>query len=221
MYKSIILLLFPCLLACSGNRTLSESTSQKSRHPSEKMKYEKLEKGFYRDSIGGLFIKTQSLLRPPEEYGPDFYRPVPAIDIPTYERLCTQGWYAKDKDSVYVVHGTTDGLHIWTLKDADAATFECMNYRWGKDKNYVFQNGVILNGMNPKNAIVIDADSNGFFNMLKDDDQLFYGSTEVFDVDVNSFYCIRTDTSLIYQDKNSIYEKNYFLTRDEKYKRRK
>lgn len=160
-------------------------------------------------------------MRPPEEYGPDFYRPVPNIHIPTFELLCSQGWYAKDKDSVYIIHGMTDGKHIWVLKNADASSFECINYRWGKDKNYVFENGAILSGMNPRAMIIVDADSNGYFQMVKDEDQIFFGHIEIAGIDVNSFNCIRKDSTIIYQDKYWLYDQKYFLNYEEKYRTKK
>lgn len=221
MTKSLFAVLVLFLLGCarhhdSSNLQLTESIVQ-----NDTLKYEKLEKEFYRGPNGGLFIKARSLDHPPEEYGHDFYRPVPNIHIPTFELLCSQGWYAKDKDSVYIVHSMTDGEHIWVLEKADASTFECINYRWGKDINYVFENGIILTGMNPHTMKILDADSDGFFQLVKDEDQLFYGHKEITGIDISSFTCTRKDSMNIYQDKYWIYDPKYFLNQEEKYRTKK
>ena len=182
--------------------------------------FKTLEKSFYKGSDGKLYIKTQSLISPPEEYGPDFYREVPAIDIASFELLCNEGWYAKDKDSVYIVHGMTDGKHIWVVIEADAKSFECISYRWGKDNNHVFENGKVLQGLNPDSLIVIDADyseyGGGYFEIVKDNDQVFYNQMEITGVDVESFKCIRTDSSVMYQDRNWLYNEDYFPNLDKK-----
>ncbi len=221
MTKFLLPFLVSFLLGCAYRQGTSKNPLTELRVQNDTLKYIKIDKGFYRGPSGSLFIKTQSLIHPPEEYGPDFYRPVPNIHIPTFELLCSQGWYAKDKDSVYIVHSMTDGTHIWILEKADATTFECINYRWGKDKNYVFENGIILTGMNPHTMNILDADSNGFFHMVKDEDQLFYGHKEITGIDINSFTCTRKDSTNIYQDTYWIYDPKYFLNQEDKYRTKK
>lgn len=178
-------------------------------------------KGFFKGSDGLFYIETRGLKKPPEEYGPVFYREVPEIDIPTFELLCTQGWYARDKNRVYMDHTMTDGRHIYVLEQADAATFTCIWYRWGKDKNHVFENGIILEGMNPSTMTIIDATTEGSFSLVKDEDQVFFGYTEIKDADAASFQCTRTGTSVIYSDKNWIYEEAYFLNQDAQYRKKR
>lgn len=178
-------------------------------------------KGFFRGSDGLLYIQTRGLRNPPEEYGPEFYRQVPDIDIPTFEPLCAQGWYARDRNRVYMDHTMSDGRHIFELKQADAATFTCIWYRWGKDKNQVYENGIILEGMNPRTMTIVDATSSGSFNMVKDEDQVFFNHTEIKDADVSSFQCTRTDTSVIYSDKNWIYEDAYFYNPNPQYRKKR
>ena len=111
--------------------------------------YEDLKNGFYRGSNGLLYIQTQSLISPPENYGPDFYRKVPDIDLETYESHGSLG-YSKDKNHVYYIRATTDGKFIDVLDEADVASFEMIdNYRLAKDKNFVFEYGQIVKGMDP------------------------------------------------------------------------
>lgn len=178
-------------------------------------------KGFFKGSDGQLYIQTRGLKNPPEEYGPMFYREVPEIDIATFEPLCSQGWYARDKNRVYIDHTMTDGRHIYVLKEADAATFTCLWYRWGKDKNYVYENGIILEGLNPRTMTIVDATADGSFSLVKDEDQVFYGYTEIKEADAPSFQCTRTDTSVIYSDKNWIYEEAYFLNPKPAYRKKR
>ena len=212
------------LMGCANtNKPFQDiSGSNNLNEPQDSLSYKKLEKRFYRGSDGKLYIKTQSLISPPEEYGPDFYRAVPDIDVPSFELLCHEGWYAKDKDSVYIVHGMTDGKHIWVVDEADAKTFVCISYRWGKDNSHVFQNGTVLKGLNPNSLIIIDADSSeyggGYFQMVKDDDQVFYDRTEIMGLHVESFKCVRTDSSVMYQDRNWLYTEDYFPNMDPKNK---
>lgn len=178
-------------------------------------------KGFFRGSDGLLYIQTRGLRKPPEEYGPAFYREIPEIDIPTFEPLCAQGWYARDKNRVYMDHTMTDGRHIYVLEQADAATFICLWYRWGKDKNYVYENGIILEGMNPRTMTIVDATAGGSFSLVKDEDQVFYGHNEVKDADAASFQCTRTESSVIYSDKNWIYEEAYFFNPNAQYRKKR
>jgi hypothetical protein len=221
MTKSLLFFLILFFLGCAYHQDMTNNHVSESQVTEDTLKYKKLEKGFYHGPDGGLFIKTQSLISPPEEYGPDFYRPVPSIHIPTFELLCSQGWYAKDKDSVYVIDGRSDGKHIGVLENADASSFECINYRWGKDNNNVFENGIILQGLNPHSMIIVDADSSGFFQMVKDEDQVFFGHREISGIDVNSFNCERKDSTIIYQDKFWLYDKKYFLNPSDEYKTKK
>lgn len=89
------------------------------------------------------------------------------------------------------------------------------------DKRYVFFNGLLLVGMNPQTIQIVDADASGQFSMIKDEDQLFWGHREIQGVDVASFTCERTDTSITYQDKNWIYELDYFQYRNEENRKKK
>ena len=106
--------------------------------------YKKLEKRFYRGSDGNLYIKTRGLISPPENEGPAFYKEVPDIDVASYEQF---SYYAKDKNHVYIDDGTTDGRFINLLEKIDVTSFEVAWYRWGKDKDHVYNNGNLVEGL--------------------------------------------------------------------------
>jgi len=183
----------------------------------KRIDYLSLEKGFYKGSDGNLYIKTRGLIDPPEEYSADFYRLVPEIDIESFRLLGNGDYYAMDNNHVYKVYSTTDGEFIKILEDADPGTFEVIGYRWGKDKNFVYENGVKIN-LNPNYLSILcpTVYSNDFtsFEIVKDNERVYYFRTEVKDIDVKSFECITKDSTIIYQDKNWIYPRAFFESTD-------
>ncbi|HET6991632.1 MAG TPA: DKNYY domain-containing protein [Bacteroidia bacterium] len=185
--------------------------------------YKELEKGFYLGADGKMYIKTAGILDPEkgEGDGPSFFREVPTIDTATFQNLGEEGWYAKDSKNVYIDHFMTDGRHIWLLKEADVSTFQVIGYRWGKDRNHVFENGILLEGMNPDSMQVLCPDTTAynqvFFSMVKDNDQVFYDYDEMKGVDAPTFECVvNPDSTISYRDKNWIYNKDYFPNAEEK-----
>ena len=110
------------------------------------VEYRAISNVFYQGNDGKIYIKTRSLIRPPEEFGPNFYREVPVLDVGSYVNL-PGGYYAKDKFNVYEYRGTTDGKFITTIEEADVKTFSVIGFRLGRDKNHVFYNGEIVEGI--------------------------------------------------------------------------
>jgi hypothetical protein len=109
-----------------------------------KMSYKDLGKGFFEGSDGLMYLKTQALKKPPEEYGKPFYRMVPRVDLATYQ-LLEGGGYAKDKHRVYLLRSTTDGEFIEVLQDADVATFKVLGpYTYARDKQHYYEQGRIV-----------------------------------------------------------------------------
>jgi hypothetical protein len=194
-----------------------DTVEQENKIPNEQiiLTYKKLKKGFYRGSDRNLYIITRGLISPPENYGPEFYKKVHDIDVASYEKY---DYYAKDKNHVYIDDGTTDGRFIKELAEVDVSTFQVIWYRWCKDKNHVFYNGKLLKGLRADSLEILCANNteNGYpFKMVKDNDQVFYGTTELKDVDVPSFECHRSGSAITYSDVNWIYKEGYFLNMDE------
>jgi hypothetical protein len=109
---------------------------------------------FYRSEQGQLFYRT---FADREINGVDtlvsveyFNGKLPQdIDPLTFEAL--DGWYAKDKNSVFYYRPTSGGMYISKLNKADSKTFKVINghYRLGMDKNYVFDETTIIEGFKP------------------------------------------------------------------------
>ncbi|AEA43868.1 DKNYY domain-containing protein [Fluviicola taffensis] len=113
--------------------------------------YTALDHQFFRGDDGKLYIQTEQLINPPENYGPRFYRQVPDIDVSTYQELNANSDYKKDKNCIYWEYGTTDGTFIKLVK-ADLETFQVIEFGLGKDKKHVFFHGEIVEGLNPKSV---------------------------------------------------------------------
>ena len=109
---------------------------------------------------------------------------------------------------IYIDHSMSDGRHIWVLDSADVNSFQTIGYRWGKDKNHVFEHGIILEGLNADEMCMLcpDTSANGqvFITVVKDKNHVFYGQKEILAVDVPTFECIKSDSSILYRDKNGL-----------------
>jgi hypothetical protein len=189
---------------------------------SQSNKYKSVGKGFYTGPDQKMYIQTAAVLDggKGDGSGPLFFREVPAVDVATFELLGQEQWYARDKNHVYIYHFMTDGQHLSLLEEADAASFKSIGYRWGKDKNHVFENGIVLEGLHPDSMIILCPDTTEFgqvfFEMVKDRHQLFCGYDLMTGTDVESFECFRQDSVIRYRDKNWIYNEHYFPNREEK-----
>jgi len=180
-----------------------------------------------RASDGKMYINTAAVNDggKGDGTGPPFYREVPEIDVSTFINLGQEGWYAKDAKHVYIDHFMTDSRHLWLLEEADAATFQSIGYRWGKDKNHVFENGIMLEGLHPDSMIILCPETTKynqvFFSMVKDRDQVFCGYTEMKCMDAKTFECIASDSIITYRDKNWVYNEHYFPNMEEKNRRKR
>lgn len=164
--------------------------------------YEKLEKGFYKGKKDGkLYIKTGPIIDTVKKdksirmvY---FYSQVPDIDISTYVRLQQAGYYAKDKNHVYIWESIPNqGEHAFLLDGADPLTFQAIGYRWGKDTSRVFYENMPLKGLNPSETVPVCAEeldsSLSYIDFIRDNDQLFYKNQEIIvpeTIDISLIYC--------------------------------
>ena len=218
MRKNQILLgvLFFVLFGC---HTIDSSTqkSDKSTIDHQNKKFEKISNQFYKDDQGKIYVKTRSLINPPEDYGNEFYREVPIADYKSYKRL-SGNYYAKDKLHVYKVWANTNGKYIEILNEADPKTFEVIFYRLGKDKNHVFYNGKIIPELNVDSLTVlcqkISDESTTAYGLMKDHQHVFYQNKKMKGIDAKSFECIQQKPGVLYQDKNWIYKNGYFTSMD-------
>ncbi|MFH2141071.1 MAG: DKNYY domain-containing protein [Bacteroidota bacterium] len=211
-YQILYFILFIFIFSCGQNNSAYKHNSTI---------YKELSKGFYFGSDNKMYIQTATVADEGKGEGSDpvFFREVPDIDTATFENLGQEGWYAKDCKNVYIDHFMTDGRHLWLLDSADAVSFESIGYRWGKDKNYVFENGIILEGLDPDSMIILCPETTEFkqvfFSMVKDSRQVFYGYDPMAGVDALTFECICSDSTVYYRDKNWIYNEHYFPNMDE------
>ena len=120
---------------------------------------------FYKGSDGHLYQKTMGAK---EVIGSDtlvdfiyFNGMIPQdLDPLTFEEL--NGWFAKDKKSVYLYRPLSGGMFIEKLDSADVRTFKIIegDYSYAMDKNHVFSESSILPGLNPS-ILKIEKDSTG------------------------------------------------------------
>ncbi len=176
--------------------------------------YKNLGKGFYLGLDNKMYIKTSSINLETGDLEKSFFREVPNIDVETFNYVGLENWYAKDKNNVYISHFMSDGGHISILKEADVKTFQSIGYRWGKDINFVYESGVILDGMKPDSLVIFCPDTSLtgilFFSMVKDNDQVFWNTNEIKNIDFNTFNCFIKNDSIFYKDNDWIYNSNYF-----------
>lgn len=138
VYKDTLRFYYYTPMADGGNISIGQAST-----------FIELEKGFYRGSDGLLYIKTQSLINPPEEYDTSFYRAVPEIDVSSYQGNVCEG-YGMDKNHVFYCKNTTSGTNIKLLAEADRNTFLMINpYNLSKDKDHVFYYERVVVGLDP------------------------------------------------------------------------
>lgn len=216
MRKSILALLILVFVSCANNKTNSEQSASILSDEKKPVEYKKLSNVFYKGSDGGIYIKTRSLIKPPEEEGPPFYRKVPVENYESYEDI--SGYYAKDKFNVYRDWSTTDGRFIAIIEEADVETFSEIEYRLGMDKSHVFYNGKIVDGIDVYSLEILCSNPNtdflSSFGLYKDSRNVYYNKWKMETIDVASFECISKDSVIIYQDKNWVYKDDYFPDMD-------
>lgn len=216
MIRPILFLLVFLLYSC-GNSKKVHNEHAEDNNKNDTLEYKALSNVFYQGNDGKIYIKTRTLRRPPEEYGPDFYREVPVVDVESYVRMAG-GYYAKDKFNVYRYWGTTDGEFIAVIEEADVKTFSVISFQFGRDKNLVFYNGNIVEGIDVNSLVILcDNPSSNFFSsysLIKDSKSVYYKKWKIETIDVESFECICEDSTIIYQDKDWIYDDDYFLSMD-------
>lgn len=166
--------------------------------------YELVDKGFYKGKKDGkLYIKTGPISDTSNsDKGQSislvyFYSQVPDIDISSYTKLMHAGYYAVDKNHVYIWESIPNaGETAYILDGADPATFEAIGYRWGKDSKKVYYQNLALKGINPSEATPICAEEMDssliYIDFIRDNDQLFYKNQEIqlpSGMDVTKLYC--------------------------------
>lgn len=213
MIKPILFLLVCLLCSCSGSKKISHEHAEKRNMQNDTLYYKKVSNVFYKGSDGKMYIQTQSLRRPPEEYGPVFYREVPVADVKSYISL-SGGYYAKDRFHVYRYWGTTDGSFIAIIEEADAKTFSVISFQLGRDKNHVFYAGNMVKEIDVNSLVILcnnpHPDFSSSYGLIRDDKSVFYYQRKMETIDVASFECICKDSVIVYQDKDWIYDDEYF-----------
>ncbi|PKN46015.1 MAG: hypothetical protein CVU59_07340 [Deltaproteobacteria bacterium HGW-Deltaproteobacteria-17] len=193
---TLLISAFPPILGCTHSPRQAKDD-----------RYLKVGDKFYRSRDGKLYVKTRAVkadLKP----GPEFYREVPAIDVASYRDL---GWYSLDKNHVYIEHESTCGLSISELEDADPATFSVFGYRWGKDSQHIWHNGIRLDGIKAVDLVVVPGQDPQFFDFVRDATRVFVGHQEIVGADAATFSCEKAaddPATVITSDKNFIWNTN-------------
>ncbi len=133
--------------------------------PADSANYSDAGKGFYRDNSSKLYILTYDADNFDTIY--KYYKEVGIVDIASFKFL--NYYYAKDDSCVYVFQPDACGTNVFALHEADTKTFEAINYRWGMDKNHVYESAMILDSLNPSHFCLVNIDtSNHFFEYASD-----------------------------------------------------
>lgn len=107
---------------------------------------------FFLGDDGKMYIRTQRLISPPENFGPTFYREVPYVDLNTFKRFDGSLGYAKDKNHIYWEYGTSDGEFIRIVPEADLESFEDLGSGLAKDKHAVYYQSSVVEGLKPQDV---------------------------------------------------------------------
>lgn len=217
MIKPIIFLLVIVICSCTNSKEMRSDHNMDINNQEDTLEYKRLSNVFYQGSDGNIYIKTRALIKPPEEYGPDFYREVPVEDVATYADL-PGGYYAKDKFNVYGYRGTTDGDFITVIEEADTKSFSVISFQLGRDQNHVFYRGKIVEGIDVSSLVILcdhpHLDYISSYGLIKDDKNVYYNNSRMETIDAASFECICEDSTIVYQDKDWIYDDDYFVKMD-------
>jgi hypothetical protein len=156
--------------------------------PADSADYTVAGKGFYKDKGGNLFILTEDA----NDFDTIFqyYEQLDSIDLESFEYLGEYEYYAKDKNHVYIFQPDACGMNVFILADADPETFAALNYRWARDKNYVYESGWVLDSLNPNDFYLINTDKDDlFFDYAYDGRFMYYASDlmEEPDTDIINF----------------------------------
>jgi hypothetical protein len=167
MHLVIVLVLF--LVACTTKNTRKEIPQKAMKddireviYDYDSTKFNYLKYHFFIDSKGNIFEKDISVKANDSimEYylitmdslfcSYDSLTLKQVIDIDSYTQDSIDNKYAMDKNKVYWITNTIDGTNRHIIEEADPKTFEWINYKWAKDKKYVFFDGQIIQKADPK-----------------------------------------------------------------------
>ena len=115
-----------------------------------------------------------------------------------------QGYSEKESKIYYKRLSETTGTREIVVDDADYKSFKKLkDFRFGKDKNWVFFNGQILRGADSESFILLqEYASFGFYQYAKDKNSVFVNGNPLAGADPTTFEPINMDYS---KDSKSIY----------------
>lgn len=127
--------------------------------------------------------------------------------------------FSKDVNKVYYFYSNSDGGSRGIVTKADPATFRRLcEYRWGIDKNHVFYQTDVLDGLNMKNLQILysPGTSDHFVQYVKDDKRVFHEDQIVKGADAKTFKVV-SGQKWDAEDKNFKYEAGYVSVRSNKH----
>lgn len=173
--KKILFILLTCILS-SCIQQAPEYDGPVVVPPGDSSNFTEAGKGFYKDKDGKLYILNEDANDFDTIY--QYYDQVDSIDLETFEYLGSYGYYAKDKKHVYIFHPDACGTNVFILTDADPETFESLNYRWARDKNFVYESGYELDSLDPDNFYLVNTEKDSpFFDYAYDGTFMYYCSS--------------------------------------------
>jgi len=194
------------------------------KEPNDSASYKHLKYDFYVGKDGQLYERKRVLARdtachcefelyydstfPIYNGDTPIHKPLQSIvDIDSFVWLDSTE-YSKDKNNVYYFFGNSDGGTRVIVDKADPATFKRLGeYRWGIDKNHVFYQGEMLEGLNlQKLQVLYPPDTaDHFIQYVKDDRLVFYGYQIVAGADARTFKVV-SNQKWEAEDKHYQYE---------------
>ena len=101
--------------------------------------------------------------------------------------------------------------HKEKLENVDKKTFKIINVYYAKDKNSVYYNGVLLNGVNPEKFEFLGGISTliGEDGYVKDDKNIYFLGKKMENVDLKTFKVVKSNISRSFEgyakDENKVY----------------
>jgi DKNYY family len=201
--KQVIFLIFLIFGACESKKTSSIGCKDKKSicNPLDSADYTHIISNIYRGRNGSLYEKKLSDTYHDEQnccqftarfdstlgYEEERQSLDKIIDINSFVDIDSSS-YSKDKGHVYGYSNNSNGGFRYIVEEADPLTFRRLaDYRWAKDKNFVYCNGMVLEGLNLQKIELLYTKSSTRLNYIKDDKNVFYEYHKIENADAKTF----------------------------------
>lgn len=140
----------------------SENSSRLCKCPAQfdlkdSIKLTHIKNQFYRSNTGHLYEKTISTREVKNKLTDIIYfNGYFSQDVDPLTFTPLDGWYAKDKNYVYLYRPTSGGIRLSKIDNADSKTFKLLagHYKYAKDKKFFYEEGEVIAGFVPSQTIL-------------------------------------------------------------------